>query len=72
MAEKFKDKKKIVYYATKALAAEEAGDRAAYLMNLKIAAELMEKIEGKSAEDILEEVEIMKKYDLFLLLFLAK
>ena len=62
MDEKFKDKKEeFVYYATKALAAEEAGDRATYLMNLKIATELMEEIEGQSVEEILEEVEIMKK-----------
>ena len=62
MDEKFKDKKEeFVYYATKALAAEEAGDRATYLMNLKIATELLEEIEGQSVEEILEEVEFMKK-----------
>jgi hypothetical protein len=55
-----KKKEEFVYYATKALAAEQAGDQAAYLMNLKIAKELMEEIEGKSSQELYEE-EKMKR-----------
>ena len=58
---KFETKKEeFIYYATKALAAEQAGDQAAYLMNLKIAKDLMEEIEGKTAEEIHEEEQLRR------------
>lgn len=55
-----KKRNDFIKYATKALAAEQAGDTETYLYNLKIATQLMEEIEGKSAREIDEE-EKMKR-----------
>lgn len=50
-----------IYYATKALAANEAGDRTTCLMYLKIAVDLLEKIEGKNLDDLINEIEVLKQ-----------
>ena len=43
-----KKKEEFLLFAQRALKAEEAGNEAAYLFNLKIAMELLEEVEGKT------------------------
>lgn len=43
------------YYAIKALQAKEKGDYKTYIINLKIATSILEQIEGKSIDKLIEE-----------------
>lgn len=46
---------KFNYYAVRALQAKEKGDYKNYIINLKIATSILEEIEGKPLDQIIEE-----------------
>jgi len=61
MTEKFETlEDEFIYYATKAISADEKGDRTSCLMYLKIAVELLEKIENKDLDSLIEELNMLK------------
>lgn len=58
MSEKFETlEEEFIYYATRALAANEKGDRTTCLMYLKVAVDLLEKIECKGLDELIDEID---------------
>ena len=61
MDEKFKTlEEKFDYYTLRAIYLKENGDNTGYLLNLKIAVDTLEEIEGKTIKEIVEETNITK------------